>query len=115
MSELVEAGRPYWRAMFKKAANPVSYQPQGGASTRSIGAFIRGLRADDLFASASQQDSVAIIDAVDFSNTFPARPYPTRYDRFRTATRSYAVEEWRGSPNDETPVFYKILVRGAFQ
>lgn len=101
--------------MFKAAANPAFYQPQGGASVKPLPTFIRGLRSDDLFASASQQDNVAIIDAVDFAAAFPARPSPTRYDRLRTATRSYAIEEWRGSPNDDTPVFFKLLIRGGTQ
>jgi len=114
MSAVIERARPAWRWMFKQTANPATYQPQGGASQPTL-AFIRGLRSDDLFASAMQSDNVAVLDAADFAAAFPARPIPARYDRLRTATMSYAVEEWRGSPNDDSPVFFKLLLRGGQQ
>jgi hypothetical protein len=115
MSQLVETGRPAWRWLFRRTANTVSYVPQGGASAVSLLAFIRGVRADDLFAAVMQQDVAGVIDAIDFATAFPVRPRPTRYDRLRTATTSYSVEEWRGSPNDDFPVFYKLLLRGGSQ
>jgi hypothetical protein len=114
VSALVELGRPAWRWMFKQTANPANYQQQSGASLPLL-AFIRGVRSDDLFASAMQQDVAAVIDATDFAAAFPARPKPARYDRLRTPTTSYAVEEWRGSPNDDQPVFFKCLLRGGQQ
>lgn len=114
MSFLVDLGSPAWRWLFKATANPASYAAQGEA-TLPLLAFIRGVRSDDLFASAMQQDVAAILDAKDFAAAFPARPKPQRYDRLRTPTTSYAVEEWRGSPNDDQPVFFKLLLRGGQQ
>jgi hypothetical protein len=114
MINLVEAGRPAWRYVFRLTAKPAQYQQQAGAQM-TIAAFLRGLRSDDLFASAMQQDMVAILDSIDFATAFPARPVPARYDRLRTAKFSYAVEEWRGSPNDDEPVFFKLLLRGGQQ
>jgi hypothetical protein len=111
---IVEIGRPYWRLAHKSIARTAHYQ-QGTSAPVSLLAFIRGVRSDDLFASAMQQDVAAIIDALDFAALFPARPVPARYDRLRTTKFSYAVEEWRGSPNDDAPVFFKILLRGAQQ
>jgi hypothetical protein len=115
VSQLVETGRPKWRWLFRRTANPVSYLPAGGASAVPVLAFIRGVRSDDLFAAAMQQDVAGVLDAIDFAAAFPVRPRPTRYDRLRTATTSYSVEEWRGSPNDDAPVFFKLLLRGGQQ
>lgn len=114
MMNLVEVGRPYWRFAHKLVARPAQYQ-QGAGAPLPLAAFIRGVRSDDLFASAMQQDIAAIVDAADFAAAFPARPVPARYDRLRTATVSYAIEEWRGSPNDDAPVFFKLLLRGGQQ
>ena len=114
MSQLIDLGAPAWRWLFKRTANQAQYQQQGGAPATLL-AFIRGVRADDLFAAAMQQDQAVVIDAAEFATLFPARPKPARYDRVRTPTMSYAVEEWRGSPNDDEPVFFKLLVRGGQQ
>lgn len=114
MMNLVEIGRPYWRFAFRSTAKPAQYQ-QGTGAPLPLLVFIRGVRSDDLFASAMQQDIAAILDSADFAAAFPARPVPARYDRLRTATFSYAVEEWRGSPNDDAPVFFKLLLRGGQQ
>lgn len=111
---LVEVGRPFWRYLHRATAKHGQYQ-QGTGAPASLLVFIRGVRSDDLFASAMQQDIAAIIDAADFAAAFPARPIPARYDRLRTARFSYAVEEWRGSPNDDEPVFFKLLLRGGQQ
>jgi hypothetical protein len=101
--------------LFRATAKPASYAPQGGASPVTLLAFIRGVRADDLFANVLQQDVAAVIDAAEFVAAFTAMPRPQRYDRLRTATMSYTVEEWRGSPNDDEPVFFKLLLRGGTQ
>ena len=114
MSVLVEAGRGPWRWLFQRVANPALYQPLNEQSYAVL-VFIRGVRSDDLFASAMQQDVAGIMDATAFAATFPARPRPARYDRLRTATTSFTVEEWRGSPNDDSPVFFKCLLRGGSQ
>jgi hypothetical protein len=111
---IVELGRPAWRALFKMTATPATYQPHAGAALGVL-AFIRGVRADDLFAGAMQQDMMAMLDATEFAQRFPARPIPARYDRLRTATMSYAVEEWRGSTAGDAPVFFKLLLRGGQQ
>jgi len=115
MSLLVETGRGPWRWLFKQTANPAQYSQQGGAGVQLL-AFIRGVRSDDLFAAAIQQDVAGVIDALDFAQLFPTHPTPARYDRLRTmGGTSYSVEEWRGSPNDDTPVFFKLLLRGGQQ
>lgn len=111
---VVDSTAPTLRYGFSLFARPATYVPGGGASA-SLLAFIRGVRSDDLFASAMQQDVAAVVDAAQFKLLFPARPIPARYDRLRTATTSYAVEEWRGSPNDDNPVFFKLLLRGGQQ
>lgn len=91
-----------------------TYEQHGGASAPLL-AFIRGVRSDDLFAAVMQQDVAGVVDAADFAAAFPARVRPQRYDRLKTPTFTYAVEEWRGSPNDDAPVFYKLLLRGGAQ
>ena len=111
---LVDSTAPALRYGFSLFARPATYVPSSGAGA-SLLAFIRGVRSDDLFASAMQQDVAAVIDALQFATLFPARPVPARYDRLRTATVSFAVEEWRGSPNDDQPVFFKLLLRGGNQ
>jgi hypothetical protein len=111
---LVDATAGPLRFAFALFARPATYVPGSGASAPLM-AFIRGVRSDDLFASAIQQDNAAVIDAAQFKALFPARPIPARYDRLRTATASYAVEEWRGSPNDDAPTFFKLLLRGGSQ
>jgi hypothetical protein len=111
---IVDGIAPSLRAGFRLFARPATYVPNSGASA-SLFAFIRGVRSDDLFASAMQQDVAAVVDAAEFAVLFPMRPIPARYDRLRTTTTSYAVEEWRGSPNDDSPVFFKLLLRGGTQ
>ena len=111
---IVEVGRPHWLAMFKLTAKPATYAPHNGAPATLL-AFIRGVRAEDLFAAVMQQDLAGVISADQFKTLYPARPIPARYDRLRTATMSYAVEEWRGSPSDDEPVFFKLLLRGGQQ
>lgn len=114
MSLLVETGRASWRWLFRATANPAQYSQQGGELTPML-AFIRGVRSDDLFASAMQQDVAAVVDALDFAAAYPGHPKPARFDRLHTASTRYSVEEWRGSPNDDAPVFFKLLLRGGSQ
>jgi hypothetical protein len=115
VSALVDAGAASWRWMFKQAANPASFEPQDGEPVGLL-AFIRGVRSDDLFASATQGDVAGVIDAAEFATALAGvRATPQRYDRMSTATKTYTVEEWRGSPNDDAPVFFKILLRGGGQ
>jgi hypothetical protein len=111
---IVELGRPYWLAGFKMTAKPATYAPHNGTPVTLL-AYIRGVRAEDLFAAVMQQDLAGVIDADEFKALYPARPIPARYDRLRTSTMSYAVEEWRGSPADDQPVFFKLLLRGGQQ
>lgn len=111
---LVDAIRGLQQGTHALFCRPVRYQ-QGSSPPVEIKAFIRGIRSDDLFASAMQQDIAAVINADEYATVFPARPVPSRYDRLRTSTMSYAVEEWRGSPNDDAPIFFKLLLRGGQQ
>ena len=116
---IVDAGRSTWRAAHASMSRVVEYEPHGGAPTFTINAFIRGLRADDLFGSALQTDIVGIISADDFALAMPARPRPLRYDRIHhqpgPGGLRFSVEEWRGAPHDAAPVFFKLLLRGGDQ
>ena len=62
-----------------------------------------------------QQDVAAVIDAAAFRAAFPTRRAPQRFDRLFIDQKSWAVEQWRGSPNDAQPVFFKLLLRGGSQ
>lgn len=103
------------RAFFAQFARPLTYKLHTGEQTTLKG-FIRGLKEDDLFAGAMQQDQVCQLDAVDFTQKFPGRLQPQRYDRVITANgQSFAVEAFRGAPNDGVPVFFKLQLRGGQQ
>ena len=116
MTNLVDVGAPYWRWGFKRIARGAFYKPHDAASDAPLLAFIRGVRSDDLFAAAMQQDVAGVVGAAEFVAALPGRARPARYDRLRLASGlSYTVEEWRGSPNDDAPVFYKLLLRGGSQ
>ena len=99
-------------AMFGR---PQQYALNDNSATVQLVAWVRGVRSDDLFAGAMQQDMAAVINAAAFRAAFSPRATPQRYDRIRIAGRSWSVEEWRGSPNDDEPVFYKLLLRGGSQ
>lgn len=110
---VVDAAAPIWRSQLAMFARPAAYQQ--GATSQTLNAFIRGVRSDDLFAGAMQQDVAAVVDAKAFAAAFPVNPVPGRFDRLRVGATSYSVEEWRGSPNDAAPVFFKLLLRGGQQ
>jgi hypothetical protein len=90
------------------------YHPMGAAAPSTIRAYLRGLRSQDTFASAQQQDVVAVVDATLFRSV-TGNQTPRRYDRLITDGQSYSVEEWRASPTSPPPVEFKILVRGGQQ
>ena len=101
------------RVVLKLFGRQVFYNAQAGAAD-SIVAWIRGVRTDDLFASAIQSDMAAIVDGGEF--VAKIGPSPRRFDRLRTtAGLTYSVEEWRGAPVEADPVFYKLLLRGGQQ
>jgi hypothetical protein len=106
---LIDLLSPVERAGFALFSRSVTYEAQ------TVKAFSRGLRADDLFASAQQLDSVLIMDATIFAAAHPTRPKPKRMDKVTIGTIMYSVQEWRGAPNDATPVFFKCLIRGGTQ
>lgn len=115
MSNLVDLGAPVWRWGFRRIARAIDYTGNIEKATNHPLAFVRGLRKEDLFGAAEQFDVVAVVDALEFATLFPVQLHPVRFDRLRTAAKSYSVEEWRGSPADDGPVFYKILLRGGSQ
>jgi hypothetical protein len=90
----------------------VDYTAQAGPAG-SIVAYVRGVRTDDLFASAIQGDVAAVVGAAEFAAKIG--PSPRRFDRLRAMALTYSVEEWRGSPTDAAPVFFKLLLRGGQQ
>lgn len=110
---VVDLMRPSLRWLHSAFARPQTYVPQGGAAV-TLAAWIRGVRDEDLFAGAIQQDLAAVIDAESFTAA-TGRSHPARYDRLRFGGQSFAVEAWRGSPNDDAPVFFKLLLRGGGQ
>jgi len=104
------------RTVFASFARDVTYRLHTG-ETATVKAFIRGIKEDDLFAGAMQQDQVAQVDAVVWKAAFPSRQQPQRYDRIITPAngQTFAVESFRGAPNDGEPVFFKLLLRGGQQ
>jgi hypothetical protein len=100
------------RAFVKNMSRPLVYVQNDGVTIATILAYVRGLRAEDLFASALQQDLVAVTDAAAFAIAFPARSTPQRFDRLRIEATSYAVEDWRAAPAFGNPVFFKLQLRG---
>lgn len=112
---LVDGTAPALRAAFAMFARPAGYARGPAGVVTPIKAFVRGVRADDLFGAAAQGDKMAQVDCVDFRTLFGADALPMRYDRVRTMGQSYTVEETRGSPNDDAPVFFKMLLRGGSQ
>lgn len=120
MTNLVDAGRFPWTLVHGAMSRAIEYIPYGAPTVPAfnINAFLRGLRADDLFGSALQSDVVAIINAADLKAALPGRPRPLRYDRLHALGQvglTYTVEEWRGSPHYDQPIFFKLLLRGGNQ
>jgi len=104
------------RAFFAQFARPITYRLHTG-ETATLKGFVRGLKEDDLFAGAQQQDQVCQLDAIEFAIAFPSRQQPQRYDRIITPAnnQTFAVEAFRGAPNDGVPIFFKLQLRGGQQ
>lgn len=111
---LVQFGAATWRAGFLLFAEDINYRAGNVAPGVTIPAWLRGLRSDDAFAGAMQQDSILEMDAKAFASVV-GQPTPRRYDRAVVGDQSFSVEEWRGAPNNAKPVFFKLLVRGGQQ
>jgi hypothetical protein len=114
MVNIVDSAAPLLRQGFRMFARSSTYTPTGGTG-QAIMAFVRGVRAEDLFGSAMQHDVAAVVDVEEFRAAFGADAVPAKYDRLRAMSKNYAVEEWRGAPNDDAPVFFRILLRGGSQ
>jgi hypothetical protein len=115
MPNLVDQIAGWLRWCLAQFGRPQQYALNDNSATVTLVAWVRGVRSDDLFAAAQQQDMAAVIDAAAFRAAFAPRVTPRRYDRLRIESRSWSVEEWRGSPSDDQPVFYKLLLRGGSQ
>lgn len=103
------------QAFFEKFATPVQYVVHGGDGTLiAVKAFVRGVKSEDLFAEAMQQDQVATVDAAKFLQQ-TGQATPRRLDRMKTNNGSFSVEAWRGAPNAGPPTFFKLLLRGGQQ
>ena len=111
---LVDGIAPFEAWALRQFARDVQYMQQVGLAPSVLRAFMRGLRAEDTFASAMQQDLVAVVDAKQFEIVV-GHPLPRRFDRMIVGTQSYAVQEWRPAPAVPPFVFFKILVRGSQQ
>ena len=111
---LVDGIAPFETWALSQFARDVQYLVQGALAPSVVRAFMRGLRAEDTFASAMQQDLVAVIDAKQFEIVV-GHPLPRRFDRMIVGTQSYAVQEWRPAPAVPPFIFLKILVRGSQQ
>jgi hypothetical protein len=119
VSALTDVGAVYWRRLLNLAGKEVAYQGYGLSIFVPLRAYVTGMRSDNSpFGGALQSDRMAVIDAADFAMHFPGRPRPLRYDRLRTlgpAGMTYTVEEWRGSPEGDDAVVFRILLRGGNQ
>jgi hypothetical protein len=117
MVNLVDVIRGIQQQTFARFARNATYTlaPPRTDVMAVLPIFLRGLQEDDLFAGAMQQDQVAVIDADVWRSAFTDRQYPSRMDRIQTASGWFSVEQWRGAPNDDEPVFYKMLLRGSTQ
>jgi hypothetical protein len=111
---LVDGIAPHERWALRQFARDVQYMQQGAPAPSEVRAFMRGLRAEDTFASAMQQDLVAVVDAQQFT-IVTGLEMPRRYDRMIAGSQSYAVQEWRPAPAVPPFIFFKILVRGSQQ
>ena len=100
MATLVDKIAPSLRWLLALFGRPQTYALNDHSATVQLVAWVRGVRSDDLFAAAMQQDVAAVINAAAFKTAFAPRVTPQRYDRLHIAGRSWSVEEWRGSPND---------------
>lgn len=113
--QLVDAIASSQRSIFAMFARAATYTRGPDGPPVAVAAYVRGIRADDLFGAAAQGDIAGQVDALKFAAAFGAGATPARFDRLRTMGKSYSVEEWRGSPNDDAPVFFKMLLRGGGQ
>jgi hypothetical protein len=110
----VDAIRDHQTWIVRAFGKDATYKLHEGA-TATLRVVIRRVRADDLFASAMQQDVAAVFNAADFIAAFPSRKTPARLDRIVNPNgRSYTIEEVGGAQEIE-PVHFKCLVRGGQQ
>jgi hypothetical protein len=112
IANIVDAAATHWRGVVTLMGRDVTYRVQGAADA-TVRCFIYGVKVQALFGAALQGDQVAVINADEFAAK--VGPVPRKFDRLLTSTRSYAVEEWRGSPNYDQPVVFKLLLRGGTQ
>ena len=115
MFNVIDETSNSFKTFFKMFGRDNTYRLNPTGETATVQMFLRGVSEDDLFAGAMQQDQVAIFIASDWVTAFPSRTTPARLDRIITATGTFAIEQWRGSPNDGSPVFIKTLLRGGSQ
>ena len=113
---IVDSSAKAYRGFFRAWSRLVTYRLHSGEE-KQIMVYIRGLKEDDVFAGAMQQDQLGEIDAAEFVAAFPSRFQPQRFDRVITIAnnQSYAVEAFRGAPNDGVPIFFKLQLRGGQQ
>ena len=113
MGSYVDMASPLLRAALAGFTSAITYIPYGGTAVELV-AFIRGLRQQDTFAAAMQQDQVAVIDAVKFKAALGYQ-LPRRLDRIVQDSQSFAVVEWRAAPAVLPYVELKLLIRGSQQ
>lgn len=113
MTNIVDAGASHWRSVVTMMGRDVTYRAVDSAADVTLRCFIYGVKVQALFGAALQGDQVAVINADEF--VAKVGPIPRKFDRLRTTTRSYAVEEHRGAPNYDDPVVFKLLLRGGLQ
>lgn len=115
MINLVDFAAPYHRALFQMIAKPQPYRAEGAAPVDLL-AFLRGLASDQVFASVMQGDLMVVLDAAEFAAKIgPLPQQPRRFDRIVVRGLPYSVEEVRGSPEGDQPVFWKLKIRGGQQ
>jgi hypothetical protein len=114
-ANIVDGVSPIIRKTLALFTRGATYQRGANGAPVAVPVSITGLRTDQVFGAAAQGDVFAELDVAAFEAAFGAGSTPAKFDRLRVQAKSYAVEEWRGAPNDAAPVVFKLLLRGGSQ
>jgi hypothetical protein len=95
-------------AAFELFAGIVSYSR--GAGTWPLKAAVRDFKGVDVFGSAAVGDRLAVVRQADFVQLGIGAP--ARYDIVTLVDGTFVVIDWRAAPAVETPVFYRLALRG---
>jgi hypothetical protein len=108
MPQAAEILRRPMAAAFEAFAGPVQYRR--AAAQIAIQAAVRDFRGADLFGSAAVGDRLVVVRAPDFLAASLGNPQ--RYDSIILADGEFTVIDWRAAPPVDTPVWFRLAVRG---